>query len=137
MRRTIVVAAFPILLSISVSNERLSVMVEPVLSSQSSMMVIGGASVIVVRTFVFFRLMVSPKSLHACEKRSDIDWSSCCVWVATATLSANNIYLARASALLFGFEAGEVAPSHILEVMTRRFIRSASATRTLFTTKRK
>ena len=41
------------------------------------------------RTFVFFRLMVSPKSLQACEKQSINDWSSCWVWVATAASSAN------------------------------------------------
>ena len=47
------------------------------------------------RTLVFFRLMVSPKSLHACEKQSINDWSSSWVWVATAASSANSMSLMR------------------------------------------
>ena len=42
-----------------------------------------------------FRLMVSPKSLHACEKQSINDWSSSWVWVATAASSANSMSLTR------------------------------------------
>ena len=34
------------------------------------MVMTGGASVSCPRTFVFFRLMVSPKSSQACEKQS-------------------------------------------------------------------
>ena len=55
----------------------------------------GSASVSCPRTFVFFRLMVSPKSLHACEKQSINDWSSSWVWVATAASSANSLSLMR------------------------------------------
>ena len=39
-------------------------------SSQSSMVMTGGTSASCPRTFVFFRLMVSRKSLQACEKQS-------------------------------------------------------------------
>ena len=38
-------------------------------------------------------LMVSPKSLQACEKQSINDWSSSWVWVATAASSANSMPL--------------------------------------------
>ena len=66
-RRARVVAAVPILLSISLSKEKLPVMVEPryVNWFVSSMVMIGGVSVFCVRTFVFFRLTVHPKSLEA------------------------------------------------------------------------
>ena len=47
--------------------------------------------------FVFLRLMVSPKSLQACEKQSTNDWSSSWVWVATAASSANSMSLMRTS----------------------------------------
>ena len=76
-RQASVVAAFPILLLISVSKERLSVMVEPryvncstTSSSLSSMVMAGSSNVSCPRTFVFFRLMVSRKSLQAREKQS-------------------------------------------------------------------
>ena len=49
------------------------------------------------QAFVFFRLMVSPKSLQACEKQSNNDWSSSWVWVATAASSANIMSLMRTS----------------------------------------
>ena len=51
----------------------------------------GGAYVSCPRTFVFFRLMVSPKSLQACEKQCVNDWA----WVATAASSANSMSLMR------------------------------------------
>ena len=61
VRRASVVAAFPILLSISVSKERLLVMVEPryvncstTSSSLSSMVMAGSSIVSCPRTFVFF-----------------------------------------------------------------------------------
>ena len=41
-----------------------------------------GASVSCPMTFVFFRLMVSPKSLQACEKQPINEWSSSWAWVA-------------------------------------------------------
>ena len=44
----------------------------------------GGVSVSCPRTFVVFRLMVSPKFLQACEKQSINDWSPSWVWVVTA-----------------------------------------------------
>ena len=47
------------------------------------------------RTFVFFRLMVSPKYIQACEKQSINDRSSSWVWVATAASSANSMSLMR------------------------------------------
>ena len=102
VRRERVEAAFPILLSISAYKERLSVMVEPrqvnwltASSSQSSMVMTGGASVSCPRTLVLFRLMVSPKSLQACEKQSINDWSSSWVWVTIAASSANSMSLMR------------------------------------------
>ena len=55
----------------------------------------GSASVSCPSTFVFFRLMVSPKSLNACDKQSINDWSSFWVWVATAASSANSMSLMR------------------------------------------
>ena len=66
-------------------------------SLQSSMVMIGGASEFCTRTFVFFMLIVSPKSLQAWETRSISDWSSWWVWVTTAASSVNNISLTRAS----------------------------------------
>ena len=65
--------------------------------AQSSMVMIGSSSEFYTRTFVFFRLMVSPRSLQAWETRSISDWSSCWVWVATAASSANNMSVMRAS----------------------------------------
>ena len=47
------------------------------------------------RTFVFFRLMVSAKSLQACEKQSINDWSCSWAWVATAASSGNSMSLMR------------------------------------------
>ena len=55
----------------------------------------GSAYVSCPRTFVFFRLMVSPKSSQAYEKQSIHDWSSSWVWVATAASSANSMSLMR------------------------------------------
>ena len=61
-------------------------------------MVMAGSSIVSCpRTFIFFRLMVSPKSLHALEKRSISACSSCWVWIVTAASSANSMSLMRAS----------------------------------------
>ena len=61
-------------------------------------MVMAGSSIVSCpRTFVFFRLMVSPKSLQAWEKRSIRACSSCWVWVVTAASSANSMSLMKAS----------------------------------------
>ena len=57
------------------------------------MVIARGASVSCPRTFVFFRLMVSQKSLQACEKQSTNDWSSSWVWATTAASSANSMSL--------------------------------------------
>ena len=107
VRRARVVAAFPIPLSSSASRERLSVIVEPryvnwctASSSYSSIVMIGGDSVPCPRTLVFFRLMVSPKSLQAWEKPSISDWSPRWVWDATAASSANSMSLISASRTL-------------------------------------
>ena len=43
------------------------------------MVMAGSSTVSCPRTFVFFRLMVSPKSLQAWEKRSISVYSSCCI----------------------------------------------------------
>ena len=59
------------------------------------MLMTGGAYVSCPRTFVFFRLMVSPKSLPACEKQSINDRCSSWVWVATAASPANSMPLMR------------------------------------------
>ena len=59
------------------------------------MVMTGGASIFRLRTFVFFRLMASPKSLQACEKQSINNWSSSCVWSATSKSSANIMSLMR------------------------------------------
>ena len=82
--RARVEAAFPIILPISVSNVRLVLMAEPRYvnwqtnsSSYLTMVMTGGASVSCPMTFVFSRLIVSPKSLLAREKQSVGDWSSC------------------------------------------------------------
>ena len=63
-------AAFPILLSISASKERLALMAEPRYvnwqtnsSSYSPMVMTCSASVSCPTMFVFFRLIVSPESL--------------------------------------------------------------------------
>ena len=71
VRRTCVVAAFAILLSISLSKERLSVIVETrflncstTSSSYSSMVMACSSIVSCPRTLVFLRLMVCPKSLQ-------------------------------------------------------------------------
>ena len=82
--RARVEAAFPILLPISVSNVRLVLMAEPRYvnwqtnsSSYLTMVMTGGASVSFPTTFVFSRLIVSPKPLLARDKQSVGDWSSC------------------------------------------------------------
>ena len=62
------------------------------------MVMTGGDYVTCPRPFVFFRLMVSPKSIQACEKQSLNDWSASCVWVATAASSANSMSLMIAQA---------------------------------------
>ena len=49
------------------------------------------------RTFIFLRLMVSPKSLQAWEKQSISAGSSCWVWVVTSASSANSMSMMRAS----------------------------------------
>ena len=66
-------------------------------SSLSSMVMTGGACVSCPRTFVFFRLIVSPKSLQAFEKQSTNDCSSSWVWATTAASSANSMSLMRTS----------------------------------------
>ena len=61
-------------------------------------MVMAGSSIVsCLRTFVFFRLMASPKSLQAWEIRSISVCSSCWVWLVTAASSANSMSLMRAS----------------------------------------
>ena len=57
----------------------------------------GGPSVPWPRMFVFFRLMISPKSLQAWEKWSISSCSSLWVCVMTVASSANNMSLMRAS----------------------------------------
>ena len=57
----------------------------------------GNASTPCPRTFVFFKLIVSPKSLQALDKLSIRVWSSCSVWVLTAASSANSMSLIRTS----------------------------------------
>ena len=61
------------------------------------MVMAGSSTESCPRTFVFFRLMVSPKSLQAWGKRSISACSSCWVWVGTAALSANSMFLTRDS----------------------------------------
>ena len=65
--------------------------------AQSSIVMAGSSIVSCRRTLVFLRLMVTPKSLQAREKRSMSACSSCWAWVVFAVSSANSMSLMRTS----------------------------------------
>ena len=66
-------------------------------SSLKLLMVVAGADgASCPIKFVFFRLIVRPKSLQASEKRLFRDCISCWVWAAIAASSANSMSLVRA-----------------------------------------
>ena len=83
-------------LLISVSREKLSDIAKPkytnswtAFNSKSAMLVDGGCSTSSLITYIFLRLMVSPKSSQAPAKRFMSYCRSFSGWVVTAASSAN------------------------------------------------
>ena len=102
MRRARVEAAFPILLSISASNKRLSVMVGAEVGelADSIEFVVVNANdrqcfFVLSHDIRLLQTDGQSEVLQACEKQSINDWSSSWVWVATAASSANSMSLMR------------------------------------------
>ena len=96
----------------------------------------GGVSTSWLSTLVFFRLMISPKSLQAWENLSMRCWSSCSVCEVTAASSAKSMSLMVFSVtLLFAFSRARLKsrPSDLV----RRYTPSVDAPKACFKSRAK